>query len=265
MARLVLALGANPARTVGLLQSPRTRPTPRGLLVQAYAGVRGRLPAGGALVVSDVAIGRELDVSLRLRGPAERLEQVTGLALADAGDPVEIETLRSQHHDTLWLVATLPTARFERSPRSMRLMVRTAEGTVPVRLRTRVDPSRARPGGSLAGPSLAGTFRVRAGRGGELVVSGSRSHTHRLPHAVRIADDVLIATWDDPGTAATLARLTHRGTGQVVTTEGTREPDGRHRVEVEVARLSEPVNEWAIEVLSTGHGRVPLSRPVSRS
>jgi hypothetical protein len=198
------------------------------------------------LVVVQCRVSGQLDVSLVVSGPPERLAEVTGMVLRSAdGARYPSRAVMDLVADRLRISTTLPEQPFDGGG-SHELVLESASG---VRRLAVLDPTVVRHRLSAA------AFR-RRGWPVRVTLSGVHPHVsgtlpaHRsLDHTVEVTPVAAAVTWVAGGRTAESLRLTCREDLRTVPVTAVTDEDGRWRASLDAEELVHPSSDWDVEVV----------------
>lgn len=228
-----------------------------GPAVDRVAARLRRLRPGDAphLTVTTCRVTGQLDVSLVVTGPAERLDAVSGLALRSADGCVRpVDTARAGSGDRLRLAATLPEECFERGG-SHEVLLRTEQGPLTPGVR---DRTVIRHRLSVAALERRGWPMRVSLVGGRLHVRGTRPRYRTIDHSVATTASGCTIEWAAAGEPAASLRLTRRGDLSTVTVDATPE-GGLWEAQLDPVALAGESGDWDVHV-SRHDGFAPLLR-----
>lgn len=207
---------------------------------------------GAHLTLRELAVGADLDVSLRLSGPPAVRRRVVGLTLIDPAHPSgpwrSVPTTVLADADGVSLVGSLPPDCVGASRPGWWLGVTDGADVIPVAV-----PDRRR---------VAGRARVRVDRRHRLWVSGHRPAA-TIAHRVHVGPSTVTVSWEIPGAERSGLHL-RRGSGETREVDAAPGPGGpgAFRVELDVADLVRGARaDWAIRILGADGGARPLAWP----
>lgn len=203
-------------------------------------------PARCSLLLEELRISKELDVSLRMSGLGTVTRNVIGVSLVAQGVMTPISSTVTCQGTTLWVAAVLPTEFFAGDGAVAELEVRGFNQRVPLRIPRR---SVIRHAWAVRKLESAGwPVRVRVNRRNRLVVSGRAPRENPTPYLILADSARLTVSWRDPSLSVSLMRFVHHGTGETAIKEGKPSIAALHEVEVDLDSLEDRHYDWDIQV-----------------